>query len=58
MRCMKEKIINVLYIIGKKLKNKKIKWVVGGSTSLFLQGITLKKVNDIGIATDKVGKYF
>jgi len=54
---MKKNIINVLNIINKKLKNKKIKWIIGGSTSLSLQGIKLKKISDIDIATDKKGAF-
>jgi hypothetical protein len=52
---VERRIINVLKIIHKSLVNKKIKWVVSGSTSLFLQGITLKKVSDIDIMSDKKG---
>jgi len=54
---MKKNIINALEIINKKLKNKKIKWIIGGSTSLYLQGINIKKTSDIDIATDKEGAF-
>lgn len=50
---MNKNIIDVLAIIHDKLKNKKIKWVVGGSTSLFLQGIALKEITDIDVMTTK-----
>lgn len=50
------KIIEVLKIINDKLKGKNIKWVISGSTSLFLQGIKVKP-HDIDIMTDKEGAF-
>lgn len=50
---MNKKIIEVLKIIYKKLKNKNIKWVVSGSLNLLLQGIPIKKISDIDIMTTK-----
>jgi len=46
-------IIDVLKIIYRKLKQENIKWVIGGSTSLFLHRIDLKDVADIDIMTTK-----
>ena len=49
---MKKDFFVVLKFIHKSLSNKKVKWVVSGSTSLFLQGIKLKP-SDIDITTNK-----
>jgi predicted nucleotidyltransferase len=51
-----KKIIKVLKIILRKLKNKKIKWVVVGSTSLALQGVKISP-KDIDILTNKEGAF-
>jgi len=51
-----KKIIKVLKIILGKLKNKKIKWVVVGSTSLALQRVKISP-KDIDILTDKEGAF-
>jgi predicted nucleotidyltransferase len=53
---MNKDILEALELISEKLKNKKIKWVISGSTSLLLQGI-LAKANDIDIMTDKEGAF-
>jgi len=53
---MEYKIIKVLKIIYRKLKNRKIKWVLVGSTSLALQGVKIRP-KDIDILTDKEGAF-
>jgi len=50
------KIVNVLKFISKKLKKRKIKWVLVGSASLALQGVKIKP-KDIDILTDKEGAF-
>jgi hypothetical protein len=45
-------IIKALKIINQKLKGKKIKWVLVGSTSLALQGVKIRP-KDIDILIDK-----
>jgi predicted nucleotidyltransferase len=52
----RQKIVAVLKIINRKLKNQKIKWVLVGSTSLALQGVKIKP-KDIDILTDKEGAF-
>jgi len=52
---MEKDFLSVLKIIHKKL-DKKVKWIVSGSTSLFLQGIKLK-ASDIDIMTTKEGAF-
>jgi hypothetical protein len=49
-------IIKALKIINQKLKGKKIKWVLVGSTSLALQGVKVTP-KDIDILTDKKGAF-
>jgi predicted nucleotidyltransferase len=51
-----KEIIKVLKIILRKLRNKKIKWVLVGSTSLALQGVKISP-KDIDILTDKEGAF-
>lgn len=51
-----QKTIEALKIINQKLKNRKIRWVLVGSTSLALQGIKVKP-EDIDILTDKEGVF-
>lgn len=51
-----KKIEEALSIIYERLKDKKIRWRVGGSTSLILQGMAIK-TNDIDIITNKSGAY-
>jgi len=53
---MNQKIIEALKIIYRELKNKKIKWVLVGSTSLALQGVKIKP-KDIDILTNKEGAF-
>lgn len=53
---MNKDILEALKLINEKLKDKKIKWVISGSTSLLLQGI-VKKANDIDIMTNKEGAF-
>jgi hypothetical protein len=53
---MNKAILEALELISEKLKDKKIKWVVSGSTSLLLQGI-VEKANDIDIMTNKEGAF-
>jgi predicted nucleotidyltransferase len=49
-----KQIREALKLISKELKNKKIRWVLIGSTSLALQGVKVKP-KDIDILTDKEG---
>jgi hypothetical protein len=49
-----KKIQRALEIIYSKLKDKKIKWVLAGSSSLALQGVKIRP-KDIDILTDKRG---
>jgi hypothetical protein len=49
-----KKIQRALEIIYSRLKNKKIKWVLAGSSSLALQGVKIRP-KDIDIITDKRG---
>jgi len=49
-------IIPILTMIHDRLKYKRIKWMLGGSASLFLHG-TVEKVGDIDILTDKEGAF-
>ena len=51
-----ERTYKVLGIISNKLRHKNIKWRIGGSTNLALQGIKIK-APDIDIITDKQGAY-
>jgi hypothetical protein len=53
---LKPEIFKVLKIINQKLKGKKIKWVLVGSTSLALQGVKIRP-KDIDILTDKKGAF-
>jgi len=53
---MNKDVLEALELISEKLKDKKIKWVISGSTSLLLQGI-VEKANDIDIMTDKEGAF-
>jgi len=50
---MEDKITEVLEIVCKRLKEKHIKYVIGGSASLFLQGIGTGEITDIDIMTTK-----
>ena len=51
-----KKFLTALKIISKKLRKKKVKWVLIGSASLALQGIKIK-AKDIDILTDKSGAF-
>ena len=51
-----QKIIEVLKIINRKMKNRKIRWVLIGSTSLVLQEVKIKP-KDIDILTNKEGAF-
>jgi predicted nucleotidyltransferase len=51
-----KKFLTALKIISKKLRRKKVKWVLIGSASLALQGIKIK-AKDIDILTDKSGAF-
>jgi hypothetical protein len=53
---IRKEIIETLRIIKEKLKDTEIRWVLVGSLSLALQGITLEP-NDIDILTDKEGAF-
>lgn len=54
---MEGKVIEVVKVIHEKMKKEKIDWVLGGSTSLFLQGIAVEEIADIDIMTDREGAY-
>ena len=49
-------MINILKKIAKKLENENVNWILIGSMSLALQGISIKP-NDIDILTDSDGLY-
>jgi hypothetical protein len=49
-----QKILAALKIINEKLKSRKIRWVLAGTTGLALQGVEISP-NDIDILTDKEG---
>jgi hypothetical protein len=51
-----KKLLATLKIIDKKLRRKKVKWVLIGSVSLALQGIKIK-AKDIDILTNKKGAF-
>lgn len=51
-----KKIIEALKVIYRKLKDKKVKWVLVGSLSLALQGVDIEP-KDIDILTDKEGAF-
>jgi len=51
-----KKLLATLKIIDKKLRRKKVKWVLIGSVSLALQGMKIK-AKDIDILTNKKGAF-
>lgn len=53
---MSEKIVHVVKFIESNLRKEHIKWAIGGSTSLFLQGFDVT-VSDIDLLTDKDGAF-
>jgi len=53
---MKKEVIEALKLIGRKLNDKGIKWMVVGGTSLALQGVDVES-HDIDILTDKKGAF-
>jgi predicted nucleotidyltransferase len=53
---LKSAIIKALKVIDQKLRDKKIKWVLVGSTSLALQGVKIRP-KDIDILTNKKGAF-
>lgn len=53
---LSKKLKEAIKIISAKLKGKKIRWVLVGSTSLALQGVKIKP-KDIDILTDKEGAF-
>jgi len=53
---IKSEILNVIKIIYDKLKNKKINWVITGSFSFAIRGLSIN-IGDIDIQTDSYGAY-
>jgi hypothetical protein len=53
---IKSDILNVFKIIYKKLKNKKINWIITGSFSFVIRGL-YSRIGDIEIQTDSYGAY-
>ncbi|MFH0928859.1 MAG: hypothetical protein V1818_00720 [Candidatus Aenigmatarchaeota archaeon] len=51
-----KKIFDVVKLIESVLRKENIEWVIGGSTSLLLQGIEIS-VSDIDILTDREGAF-
>ncbi len=49
-------IVEALKVITRRLRDAKIEWVLGGSTSLALQGVDISP-KDIDILTDKDGAF-
>lgn len=54
---LENKTLNALTKFYNTINDKKISWVLSGSTSLFIQGVDVKINNDIDILTDKKGAY-
>jgi hypothetical protein len=53
MKCLPKKIGSVLKLVYLLFSKNKVKWILSGSVSLCIQGVTTKKIHDIDILASK-----